>query len=226
MFESRLVAQRQYQPHSKNRNEIVYYIHESGTDNILRVADDLINSQNIENDHLRKISSKYVKMSRKNLNERYINKKMHGYFRKQLEKDNNIDREKSNSRPIDKNMTSHFEGYNLAKHAQELLTKYLKNKRDRDNGKQTACIIKFKLCKINIEDVVHIISGCPNMSSRYYLPVRHDVAVKYLFQAHIKKNNPGATFKDNREYEFLYKVNEYEYWPNISITKYHTTNQM
>ena len=50
-------------------------------------------------------------MSRKNLNERYINKKIHGYFRKQLEKDNNIDIEKSNSRSVNKNMTSHFEGY-------------------------------------------------------------------------------------------------------------------
>ena len=77
MFESRLVALRQYQKHSKNRNEIVHYIHESGTDNILRVADDLIKSQNIEdneNDHPRKISSKYVKMNRKNLTEKYINK--------------------------------------------------------------------------------------------------------------------------------------------------------
>ena len=67
----------------------MHYIHESETDNILRVANDLINSQNIEdheNDHLQKLSSKYVKMSCKNLNDRYINKKMHGYFGKQLEK--------------------------------------------------------------------------------------------------------------------------------------------
>ena len=67
----------------------MHYIHESETDNILRVANYLINSQNIEdneNDHLQKLSSKYVKMSCKNLNDRYINKKMHGYFGKQLEK--------------------------------------------------------------------------------------------------------------------------------------------
>ena len=151
---------------------------------------------------------------------------MHRYFRKQLEKDNNIDREKSNLRSIDKNMTSHFEGYYLAINDQELPTKCLKNKRDRDNGKQPACNNKFKLCKINIEDVVQITSRCPNMSSRYYLPLRHDAAVKYQFQAHIKKNNPGVTFKENREYEFTCKVNEYEYWWNISITKHHTTNQM
>ena len=67
----------------------MHHIHESETDNILRVANYLINSQNIEdneNDHLQKLSSKYVKMSCKNLNDRYINKKMHGYFGKQLEK--------------------------------------------------------------------------------------------------------------------------------------------
>ena len=55
-------------------------------------------------------------MSHRNLNDRYINKKMHGYFRKQLEKDNNINKEKSNSRSINKNMMSHFKGYYLAIH--------------------------------------------------------------------------------------------------------------
>ena len=55
------------------------------------------------------------------------------------------------------------------------------------------------------------------MSSRYYLHLRHDAVAKYLFRTHIKKNNPGATFKDNREYEFVYKVNEYKYWWNMSI---------
>ena len=47
MLESRLVALRQHLTHSKNRNEIMHYIHELETD-ILRVANDLISSQNIE----------------------------------------------------------------------------------------------------------------------------------------------------------------------------------
>ena len=37
-FESRLVALRQHLAHSKNRNEIIHYIHESEIDNILRAA--------------------------------------------------------------------------------------------------------------------------------------------------------------------------------------------
>ena len=63
---------------------------------------------------------------------------MQGCFRKQLEKDNNIDMEKSNSRAVNTNMTSHFEVYYSAIHDQELPTKYLKNKRDRDDGRPPA----------------------------------------------------------------------------------------
>ena len=57
MFESRLVTLGHHRTHSKNRNKIMHYIHESETDNILRVANDLINSQNIKdnaNDHSQK----------------------------------------------------------------------------------------------------------------------------------------------------------------------------
>ena len=90
-------------------------------------------------------------MSHKNLNERYINRKIHRYFRKQLEKDNNIDMEKSNSRSINKNMKSHFEDYYSAIHNQELPAKYLKNKCDHNNGKQPTRNNKCRLCKNNIE---------------------------------------------------------------------------
>ena len=75
IFESRLVALRQHLTHSENRNEIMHYIHEQEIDNILRVANDLINNQNIEDndyEHPRKISRKYIKMCRKNLNDLFI----------------------------------------------------------------------------------------------------------------------------------------------------------
>ena len=73
MFENRLVTLCQHLTHSKTRHEIMHYINESETDNLLRVANDLINSQNIEdneNDLMQKISSNYVKMGCKNHNER------------------------------------------------------------------------------------------------------------------------------------------------------------
>ena len=43
-------------------------------------------------------------MNRKNLNDRYINKKMHGHYKKQLEKDN-IDMENRKSASINKNIS-------------------------------------------------------------------------------------------------------------------------
>ena len=71
-------------------------------------------------------------------------------------------------------------------------------------------------CKTNIEDVVHIISGS-NMSSRYYLLLRHDAVTKYLFRVHIKKHNPDATFKYNREFVRIRgKSGTYRHWWNIS----------
>ena len=45
--------------------------------------------------------------------------------------------EKRNSRSNKKNMTSHSEPYYLAIHNQELPTKYLINKHDSDDGKQS-----------------------------------------------------------------------------------------
>ena len=118
----------------------------------------------------------------------------------------------------------------LAIHYQVLSTKYLRNISDPDEGKQPTCNNKFRLFKTNIEDVVHIITGCLNVSPRYYLPLRHDAIVIYLFQGYINKNIPRTTFKGNREYEFVYKVKECEYWWNILIKtiekKYYKTNQM
>ena len=48
VFEGRLVTLHQHLTYSKSRNEIMHYVRESETDNILRVlrvANDLINSQ-------------------------------------------------------------------------------------------------------------------------------------------------------------------------------------
>ena len=53
------------------------------------------------------------------------------------------------------------------------------------------------------------------MSSRYYLPLRHDAVAKCLLKAHVMKHN--TNFKEIRESEFVYKTDNLEYWWNISI---------
>ena len=146
-----------------------------------------------------------------------------------LEQDNNIDMEKTNLGSINKNMTSHYEDYYSALHNEELPTKYLKNKHDCDHGRQRTFNNKCSLCKTNIEDVAHIINECPNMSSRYYLTLRHDTLAKYLFKVHIKKNNPGVTFKDNRHTNLCTNSANMNTGGTSRLKllqKYHTTSQM
>ena len=64
----------------------------------------------------------------------------------------------------DKSMTSHFESYALAIQQQEIGTKDLLYRRavrhNQPNGGNKMSN-KCRLCKIKVEDIAHIISGCP-----------------------------------------------------------------
>ena len=115
---------------------------------------------------------------------------MHGYINRIIEKDGKIDHNNSKSWTINRKLTSHFEGYIAAIQDQKIPTKYLLNKRARDAGKEPSCDNKFHLCKTNVENVIHIISCCPFMSARYYLPLRHDMVAKTLYKEISKKESP------------------------------------
>ena len=71
-------------------------------------------------------------------------------------------------------------------------------------------VVELRL-KSNVEDITHIISSCPMMSSRYYLPMRHDPVAKAVFMSHLKKHvGEGVPFPN--EHEFIEKHGDYEYW--------------
>ena len=72
--------------------------------------------------------------------------------------------------------------------------------------KKTTCNTKCRLCKPSTEDVNHIISSCPEMSVRYYLPIRHDVVAKTVLNALILKNDPTDKFKYQQGPEYVYEV--------------------
>ena len=86
---------------------------------------------------------------------------MHGYCQMMIVKDTQIDKHLSNSWKKDKFVTSQLENYHSAIQDQELSTKYLKNKRARDNGKTTDCNNKCRLCTTIVEDVDQTIAGYP-----------------------------------------------------------------
>ena len=94
-------------------------------------------------------------------------------------------------------LTSHFEGYIAVIQDQEIPT-----------GKEPPCDNKCRLCKTNVEDVIHIISVCPFMSASYYLPMRHDMVTKTLY-------------KEINEQEYMQKLGDNDYWWNLSINTAH-----
>ena len=52
----------------------------------------------------------------------------------------------------------------------------------------------------------HIISSCPKISTRYYLPLRHDALAKYIVKAIIIKNHPNKRYRDLNDYDTACKV--------------------
>ena len=87
----------------------------------------------------------------------------------------------------------------------EIPTKYLLNKRARDAGKEPPRDNKCRLCKTNVEDVIHIISCCPFMSARYYLPMRHDMVAKTLYKEIIKRTTQKSKLRKKLMNKSTYK---------------------
>ena len=145
----------------------------------------------------------------------YRQKVMHGYVQKMIDRDEGIDKQTS-QQWLQDYLTSNFAAYPCAIQEQEISTKYLINKRQRDSGVPPTVNNRCRLCKSNIEDITHVISSCPMMSSRYYLPMRHDPVAKAVFKSHLKKHvGEGVQFPN--EYEFIEKHGDYEYWWNVPI---------
>ena len=61
--------------------------------------------------------------------------------------------------------------------------------------------------KARWEDIAHVISSCPKMSSRYYLQLRHDLVGKYVYEQMRKKDNQEAKITYDSDNSFFRKVN-------------------
>ena len=220
LFESRIIAVRQHLLRNDNRNNLIQYIVNSEEQDIIRVGKERLDLQHI-NDDINKQPRLISKTSTKSKNlqhkQNYLNKKMHGYFYKKLINNDEIDQKLSCLRTKNRSMTSHFEGYLAAIRDQEIPTKFLKHKRQIDAGITPEGNNKCRLCKSNVEDVNHIISSCNQMSAKYYLPLRHGVIASNVLKMIIKKNHPERRVKLLNESEYVIKIENHEYWWNMSI---------
>ena len=134
---------------------------------------------------------------------------MHGYTAKSIENDPKIDHKTSKSCT----MSSEFEalcfcyqrpGNYIEMHKGKTAErKYIKHHH------------KYKM-QTN-EDINHITVSCPMMSKRYYIPLRHDVIEKIVYNALIHKNNSSYRKHDLESPKYIHKEGFLECWGNNSI---------
>ena len=220
MYESRIISTHQHLRNIKDKSEIHEYVYESEDNNIVRVGCKLLQRNEIEdniNEKPRTISKRFSIKGKNLKTTKYSNKKVHSYFYNKFQSDSNIDTNISKRRSTDKSITPQFEGYLVSIHYQESPRKPFINKRQKEASRETTCNTKCRLCKHSTEDVNHIISSCPEMSVRYYLTIRHNVAAKTVLKALILKIGPTNKFKHKKDPEYVYKVKDCEFWWNLSI---------
>ena len=142
---------------------------------------------------------------------------MHGYYEKKLEQDPGIDRSISFLWKKDCYLTSEWENYFSAIQHQELPIKYLQYKWVLDKGNIPNYNNKYRLYMSIVEYIGHILAGCPQMSSRFYLPLRYDEVAKTFLYSDIEKYSPDKKITLSNKLEYIYTEKPREYWWNVSI---------
>ena len=120
------------------------YIYEKETNGIkrYRVGQELLQKYNILSNPVeppKSVSKIFTKADQTSKRDNFIQKPLHGYFYNQTDKDDNIDKQQSLTWAKDRLITSDLEGYMGIITEQELPTKYIRNKRERDSGKTPTC---------------------------------------------------------------------------------------
>ena len=146
----------------------------------MRLGENLLQAYEIDtnlNENPKTVSKLYAKADMKAQMERFKEKQLHGYISTKLNRDIKLDKNQSLSWRRDRYIESKTEAYMSAIIEQEIPTKYMQKKR----SKNTLMSDKCSLCKSNIRDIHHIASSCPLLSSRYYLPLWHNIIAKCVY---------------------------------------------
>ena len=191
LYESRIISISQHLKLNRERNKYLREVVAHEEDKIIRVAHELLNKHNIANKNKspKYLSKTFTEKLNENHKRDFMSKPLHGYITKTTLESQEIDKQLSLSWTTNKCITSHFESYAFAISEQEINTKDLNYRRNKAQNPTVYIDNKCRLCKTSVEDVFHILCSCPKMSSRYYLPLRQDIA-KHIFENLMKKIDP------------------------------------
>ena len=221
-YKSRIVSLHKHLELASLGNPYLKKVLEHEKHGIVRISLEIQQESNIEQEvnctprNAGKLVTKAITSKRKDA---FSNKVMHGYVARKLQNITGVDAKQSLSWQKGKLMTSHFEGFANAIQEQEIPTKtQLKKWSILPTTYDTKC----RLCKIKPEDVSHVIAACDKMATRYYLPLRHDVVAKCIWNALHKLECDEWTFDKNLDGEssdgHIGVQGSKEFWWNVPIT--------
>ena len=191
-YEARFLAVRRHLLSQKNTNRYLACVINHEESKLLRVGRELLANKSFQDNENWKpsfLSRTYVREVLKIKSESFTNKSLHGYIRKKIKENEDVDQKLTYQWSNSKYISSHFQAYTCAIHEQEIGTKDLIYRRELKNNQQPTNDQKCRLCKVHVEDVTHIISSCSKMFSRCCLPLRHDAIAKYFYGT-IRKKDP------------------------------------
>ena len=181
MYEIRTVGMMQHLEEAAEKHSLLKLVKEHEEKSICRLGKEFIQRRK---DHQN--SSNAKEGTRKEHEQRWKDKKTHGYLKRTLEQDAFVD-EKRTNRWLNLKLTSHVEGYIAAVQEQELNTKETQKRREKDIQKKQAMNAKCRVCGGKSESVYHLVGSCSTLAPSLYLKVRHNQIAKILYQE-ITKN--------------------------------------
>ena len=166
MYDSRIVSVAQHLELNKSHNTGLQFVAEQEQNDIVRLKEKLLANYEIqweENTTLKNLSKIFIKADTESQEKIYNAKVIHGYYEKQLEQDPGIDRSLSFLWKKNRYITSECENFLSAIQYQELSTKYLRYRQVLDKGNIPNQNNKCRLRMPSVEDIGHILAGCPQM---------------------------------------------------------------
>ena len=191
-----------------DRDQLLSIVCWSKDDESGRVTDELCCKYDIttsQNELSRSVGQKYLRSKYKENIAFYQNKIMHHCIAKPIENDPKIDHKTSKLWTKNKDISSEFEAHACAIKGQEYATKYIKAKRQKWNTSSTCMDTRCMLSESATEGIIHIIASYPMISVRYYLPLRHNVLVKIVYNTLINNKNPSYRKHDLESPEYVHK---------------------
>ena len=164
-------------------NSIITLVKTHEKTNIIRLAAEFKELYMKEN----KVNINMKEEIKKEHEKAWKDKVTHGHYQGEIEKDNEINENDTNAW-LKQRLSSHLEGFICAIQEQELNTRDVQRRREKDQVKRNNINTKCRICNDAQENIFHLICSCSHLAHTIYLADRDNQVARILYQEITKSN--------------------------------------